>query len=92
MWWVGGSHLINFWAIWSVGWKETHVAPNIRYILPAAHIFNNQHMWPALAKQGTSQEWQAADFTFSINQYCRVFTVSDNHLDHYFQFVKDMAL
>ena len=35
MWWVGGSHLINFWAIWSGGSKETHVVADIRYILPA---------------------------------------------------------
>ena len=26
MWLVGESHLINFWAIWSVGWKEAYVA------------------------------------------------------------------
>ena len=37
MWWVGGSQLVNVWAIWSVDWKETLVAPDIRYILPAAH-------------------------------------------------------
>ena len=39
MGWVSDSHFGNFWAIWSVGWKETHVAPDIRYILPAAHTY-----------------------------------------------------
>ena len=34
----------------------------------------------------------AADFTFSINQHCWVFMVSDNYLDEDFQFVKDMLL
>ena len=32
---------------------------------------------------------QAADFT---NQHCMVLIVSDNRLDHYFQFVKNMLL
>ena len=36
MWCVSGSHLVNFWAIWSVGWNKTHAAPDIRYILPVA--------------------------------------------------------
>ena len=35
----GGSHLNNFWAIWSDGSKETHVAADKRYILLAAHTF-----------------------------------------------------
>ncbi len=53
------------------------------------------HMWPALAKQGTSGtilEQQAADSTFGANQHCRVFMISDNHRDQYFQFVKDSAI
>ncbi len=36
----------SFWAIWSVGWKETHVAPDIRYILSAAHTFLVKTIWP----------------------------------------------
>ena len=39
MWLVGGSHLVKFWATWSVGWKQTHVASDIRYILPAVHTY-----------------------------------------------------
>ncbi len=50
-------------------------------------------MWPALVKQGTSCKRQAADFIFSTNQHCRVFMVSDNHLDQYLKSViKDMLL
>ena len=39
MWWVSGSHLINFWEIWIVGWKEAYVAADIMYILPDAHTY-----------------------------------------------------
>ena len=44
MWWVGGSHLVNFWAIWNDGSKETHVAPDIGYILPATHTYDLYNM------------------------------------------------
>ncbi len=37
MWWVGGSHLGNFWAIWIVGLKEAYVAADIMYVLADAH-------------------------------------------------------
>ncbi len=30
---------VNFWATWSDGSKETHVAADIRYLLPAAHTY-----------------------------------------------------
>ena len=53
--------------------------------------FHFANVWPALAKQGTSRKQQAADFIYST-QHCRVFMVSDNHLDQYFLFVKDMLL
>ena len=43
MWWVGGSHLVNFWAIYSVVWKKVCVAPDKMYVLPDAHIIYGQN-------------------------------------------------
>ena len=42
MWWVGGSHIVNFWAIWRVCSNKTHVAADTKYILPAAHTLNSE--------------------------------------------------
>ncbi len=49
MWWVGGSHLVNFWAIWSVVWKKVYVAPDIMYVLPDAHT----HIYSTVLLDGT---------------------------------------
>ncbi len=51
---------------------------------------------------GETEQVTSGDFTFSSKQFnvkqslvtcnCRVFVVSDNHLDQHFKFVKDMLL
>ncbi len=46
-------------------------------------------MWPAVAKQGTSRQQHPTDLKLNTHQQCRV---SDNQLDQYFEFVKDMLL
>ncbi len=46
-------------------------------------------MWPALAKQGTCRQLHPTDLRFNIHQQCMG---SDNQLDQYFQFVKDLLL
>ena len=48
-------------------------------------------MWLALANQETSRQRHLADFRFT-NEKVWGIRVSDNQLDWYFQFVKDMLL
>ena len=59
--WVSGSHLVNFWPIWSDGSKETHVAADIRYILPAAHTYGKGdmtlHNWPVIEAAWCPEAW-----------------------------------
>ncbi len=48
------------------------------------------HMWPAVVKWGTSRSSKQLILHLVQIKHCMVFMVSDNHLDQYFQFVKDM--
>ncbi len=46
------------------------------------HVY---HMWPALAKQGTSRKRHPTDLRFDIHPV-QAIVASDNQLDQYFQF------
>ena len=62
----------------------------IKRKLIACVCFSKSHLWPALAKQGTSRQRQQTDLRFNTHQQCRL--VINNQLDQYFQFVKDILL